>query len=109
MKNKIDLSLFLGSCIISLGIIISAWIIAKELPNALKVPSNLSVTTSDMGNAQFGEYLSQYEVAAYLRITDEDVNVLIKSGELDGISTNLGTNYVFLKSKLDQWMKDRVK
>lgn len=109
MKKNFDISLFLGCCVISAGIIIAGWLISKELPETTHVPSSLAVTTTDSAYGQFGEYLSQYEVAAYLGITDEDVASLIKSGELDGVSTKLGANYVFVKSKVDEWMENRVR
>ncbi len=109
MKKNCDISLFLGCCVISAGIVISGWLISKELPDTTHVPSSLAVTTTDSAYGQFGEYLSQYEVAAYLGITDEDVTSLIKSGELDGVSTKLGANYVFVKSKVDEWMENRVR
>ena len=109
MKKNFDISLFLGCCVISAGIVISGWLISKELPDTTHVPSSLAVTTTDSAYGQFGEYLSQYEVAAYLGITDEDVASLIKSGELDGVSTKLGANYVFVKSKVDEWMENRVR
>ena len=109
MKKNFDISLFLGCCVIRIGIVIVGWLISKELPDTTHVPSSLSVTTTDSAYGQFGEYLSQYEVAAYLGITDEDVESLIKSGELDGVSTKLGANYVFVKSKVDEWMENRVR
>ena len=109
MKKSFDISLFLGCCVISTGIVIAGWLISKELPDTTHVPSSLAVTTTDSAYGQFGEYLSQYEVAAYLGITDEDVESLIKSGELDGVSTKLGANYVFVKSKVDEWMENRVR
>ena len=42
-------------------------------------------------------------------IMNEVVTALIKSGELDGVSTKLGANYVFIKSKVDEWMENRVR
>ncbi len=46
-------------------------------------------------------------------ITNEDVTALIesltKTGELDSVSTKIGANRVFVKSKLDGWMENRVK
>ena len=107
-KKNFDMSLFLGCCVISIGIIIAGWLISKELPDTTRVPSNLAVTTTDVAYGQFGEYLSEYQLAAYLGITNEDVIALIKSGELEGVSTKLGQNYVFVKSKEDEWMENRV-
>lgn len=109
MKKNFDVSLFLGCCVISIGIMVAGWFISKELPDATHVPSSLAVTTTDTAYGQFGEYLSRYEVAAYLGITDEDVTSLINSGELDGVSMKLGANYVFVKSKVDEWMENRVR
>lgn len=96
-------------CSGSVGIVIAGLLISKELPETTHVPSSLAVTTTDSAYGQFGEYLSQYEVAEYLGITAEDVVSLIKSGELAGVSTKLGANYVFVKSKVDEWMEKRVK
>lgn len=108
-KKNFNLSLFLGCCVISIGIIIAGWFISKELPETTHVPSNLAVTTVNSEYGQFGEYLSEYQLAAYLGITNEDVTTLINSGELAGVSTKLGANYVFIKSKVDEWMENRVK
>ena len=106
MKKPFDLSLFLGCCVISAGIILAGFLISKEMPDTTKVPSNLAVTTTnhEYGN-EFGNYLSKYEVTAYLGITDEDVNTLIESGQLDEVSTQLGANLVFSKERLDKWME----
>ena len=108
MKKNFDLSTFLGCCVISIGIIIAGWLISRELPDTTHVPASLAVTTTDSGYGQFGEYLSQFELAAYLGITDEDVTTLINAGELDGVSTKLGANYVFVKGKVDEWMESKV-
>ena len=106
MKN-FNLSQFLGCCVISIAIIISGWLISKELPNTTQVPSNLSVTTKTM-DERYGNYLSKYEVAAYLNITDEDVDTLLNSGELEGTYTVAGANYVFSRKKLDTWVTSRI-
>lgn len=108
MKKSFDLSLFLGCCVISVGIIIAGWLISKEMPETTKVPSNLAVTTTNVESGyEFGSYLSKHEVSAYLGITSEDVDTLIQSGELDGVSTRLGANVVFSKEGLDKWMEER--
>ena len=88
MKN-FNLSQFLGCCVISIGIIIAGWLISKELPNTTSVPASFSVTTQTR-DEMFGNYLSKYEVTAYLNITDEDVDKLLNSGELDGTYTIAG-------------------
>lgn len=108
MKKNFDLSLFLGCCVIAIGIVLAGWLISKELPETTKVPANLAVTTTNVESGyEFGNYLSKHEVSAYLGITSEDVNTLIQSGQLDGISTQLGANLVFSKEGLDKWMEGR--
>ena len=109
MKKNFDISLFLGCCVISIGIIIAGWLISKELPETTHVPSSLAVTTTDSTYGQFGEYLSQYELAAYLGITDADVTTLMNAGELRDVSTKLGANYVFVKDAVDEWMAVRLR
>ena len=106
MKN-FNLSQFLGCCVISIGIVIAGWLISKELPNTTQVPSSLSVVTQAR-DEMFGNYLSKYEVAAYLGITDEDVDSLLASGELEGTYTVAGANYVFSREKLDDWVEKRI-
>ena len=108
MKKNFDLSLFLGCCVISVGIIVAGWFISKEMPETTKVPSSLAITTTDSAYGEFGEYLSKYELAAYLGITDDDVTSLINSGELKDVSTKLGANYVFVKDAVDEWMAERL-
>ena len=108
-EKNFDISLFLGCCVISIGIIVAGFLISKELPDTTHVPSNLAVTSVNSAHGQFGEYFSEYQVAAYLGITNEDVTALMEAGELDGVSTKLGANYVFIKSKVDEWMENRVK
>jgi len=108
MKKNFDLSLFLGCCVISVGIIVAGWLISKEMPDTTKVPSSLAITTTDSAYGEFGEYLSKYELAAYLGITDDDVTSLINSGELKDVSTKLGANYVFVKDAVDEWMAERL-
>mgnify|MGYP004655694141 FL=1 len=78
------------------------------MPNTTQVPSNLSVVTQAQ-DEQYGNYLSKYEVAAYRGITDEDVDPLFASGELAGTYTVAGTNYIFSREKLDEWVENRLK
>ena len=106
MKN-FDLSQFLGHCVIGACIIVAGWMISNELPDTTQVPSNLSVMTQTQ-DEQYGNYLSTYAVAAYLGITDEDVDKLISSGELEGTYTKAGENYIFSREKLDEWVENRI-
>ncbi len=53
---------FLGNCIIAVAIIVASCIIAFHLPDTTRIPASLSVNTQSE-QAQFGDYLSRYEVA----------------------------------------------
>lgn len=107
MKN-FNLSQFLGCCVISIGIVVAGWLISEELPNTTQVPSVLSVTSQTQGE-QFGNYLSKYEVAAYLGITDDDVNKLFNAGELKGTYVEAGASCIFIREKLDEWVEKQIK
>ncbi len=107
MKN-FDMSKFLGCCVIGICIVAAGWLISKELPETAKYPASLAITTSDTGYGQFGDYLSIHEVAGYLRVTTEDVEVLMEKGQLNGVYTKINANYVFSKEALKEWVENRV-
>lgn len=107
MKN-FDLSLFLGCCVIGGSMIISSIVISKNLPGTTFVPSNLSVTTSK-AIPEFKDFLSEYQIAAFLSITNEDVSKLIASGELDAFAIKIGDSYVFSKHALEGWINNQIK
>jgi hypothetical protein len=106
MKN-FNLSLFLGCCVIGICIIISGIIVSNNLPDTTHVPSNLAVTTSN-SVSEFKDFLSEYEVAAFLSISSDDVSNLIASGEFDAFGTKIGDSYVFSKVALEGWMNDKI-
>ncbi len=106
MKN-FNLSLFLGCCVIGICIIISSILVSNNLPDTTHVPSNLAVTTSN-SVSEFQDFLSEYEVAAFLRISSDDVSNLIASDEFDAFGTKIGDSYVFSKVALEGWMNDKI-
>ncbi len=106
MKN-FNLSQFLGCCVISVGIVVAGWLISQELPDTTRVPSSLSVTTKTMDEL-YGNYLSEYEVAAYLSIAEEDVDALLRTGKLDGTYMVAGESLMFSREKLDEWVKQQI-
>lgn len=105
--KKFNLSFFLGCCIIGICIIISSLLISKSLPISTPFPADIAVTTSDDA-AEFKDYLSEYEVAAFLSISSDDVSKLIESGEIDAYGTKIGDSYVFSKVALEGWMNDQI-
>lgn len=81
MKTK-DFFNFLGCCVIAVAIVISGYMISNKIAQIPKFPNSLSVSTQD-SSQQYGDYLTVYEAAAYLGVSDTDVNNLINSGKLD--------------------------
>lgn len=105
--KKFNLALFLGCCVIGVCIVISANIISTNLPGTTHVPSSLYVTTSDTVS-EFKDYLSVYEVAAFLSISSEDASNLIASGEFDTFGTKIGNSFVVSKIALEGWINNRL-
>ncbi|HBF66354.1 MAG TPA: hypothetical protein DDW34_12245 [Clostridium sp.] len=105
MKNFI-ISLFLGCCVIGLCVIISGVIIAYKLPETESFPNDISVSTTD-AEPEFKDFLSEYEVAAYLSVGNDEVTNLIQSGEITAFATKFGDSYVFSKVALEDWMNSR--
>lgn len=106
MKN-INVTQLLGYCIIGICIIIAGDIISKNLPETPNIPSNLSVSTWD-GHVEYGEFLSEGEIASFLGISSDDARTLIESGELLPYCTKIGDSYVFSKTALEGWMNTRM-
>ncbi|MCL2773175.1 MAG: hypothetical protein FWD71_07470 [Oscillospiraceae bacterium] len=104
MKN-FNFSLFLGCCVISIGIIIAGIIVGNHLPPVIS--GNFSGSIAD-GTQQFDEYLTAYDVERFLKITDDDLNTLIQSGELKGTYTIIQGHNVFSRDKLSEWIKTRI-
>ena len=107
MKN-FNLSQFLGCCVIAVSIIIAGSYISEEIPDTTRVPDSLDVRMQNQYE-QYANCLSEYDVAEYFDITDEDVYELINSGELDGTYTMVGERYIFSREKLDEWVKNSAK
>lgn len=106
MKN-FNISLFLGCCVIGVCVIISGAIIAYKLPETESFPNNISVSTTD-AEPEFKDFLSEYEVAAYFSVNNDDVTKLIQSGEITPFGTKFGDSYVFSKDALEDWMNGRI-
>ena len=108
MKN-FNLSLFLGCCAISIGVIVAGYLIASKLPDYISgnFSGTLTGNINEYGQTDI-EYLSVYEVSGYLRIGYDNLNKLIESGELNGTYTIIEGSIVFSKEKLSEWMKNRI-
>jgi Fe2+ transport system protein B len=104
MKN-FNLSLFLGCCVISIGIVIAGLFIAYHLPFVISGSFSGTITN---GTQQFGDFLSEYEASAFLNMNTDDFIIFIRSGELEGTYTVIQGNTVFSKEKLSIWAESRI-
>ena len=95
---------FLGNCIIAVAIIVASCIIAFHLPDTTRIPASLSVNTQSE-QAQFGDYLSRYEVAGYLGISSDEADRLIDSGAMDSAIYKIGETYIISKSAMQKWVE----
>ena len=106
MKSK-DFFNSLGCCAIAVAIVISGYMIASKIEQIPKFPNSLSVSTQD-SSQQFGDYLTTYEAAAYLGISDTDVNDLINSGKLDSAIYKDGEICIISKDALQAWVNSQI-
>lgn len=103
MKSE-GLLKFLGDCMIAVAIIAAGCIIAFHLPDTTRITSSLNVNTQSE-QAQFGDYLSRHEAAAYLGISSEEADRLIDSGAMDSAIYKIGDTYIIGKSALQKWVE----
>ena len=82
------------------------WVIPyyEQIP---KFPNSLSVSTQE-SSQQFGDYLTTYEAAAYLGISDTDVNDLINSDKLDSAIYKDGEICIISKQALQEWVNNQI-
>lgn len=108
MKGK-DLLNFLGCCVIAVIIVmaISSYMISNLIPQIPRVPDSLSVSVQD-ATQQYGNYLTVYEAAAYLGISDTDMNDLINSGKLDSAIYKDGEICIISKQALQEWVNTQI-
>lgn len=106
MKSK-DFFNFLGCCVIAVAIVISGYMISNKIAQIPKFPNSLSVSTQD-SSQQYGDYLTMYEAAAYLGISDTDVNDLINSGKLDSTIYKDGEICIISKQALQEWVNNQI-
>ncbi len=112
MKN-FSLSTFLGLCTLGvcllLGLILSGWIIAQELPDTPRIPNGLAVQLIGQEDTDYGDYLSMRQAASYLCVREVDIQALIESGALEGVYTTIDGDdvsyYIFSKAALQQWIE----
>lgn len=100
MKN-FNISLFLGCCVISVGIIVAGFLISNSIPKRYEFPNNLTVTLSPEADTS-KEYMSSYQAADYLAIDINDFTALIVSGKLDGTFVEVEGKQVFSREMLSK-------
>lgn len=109
--KRFNFSIFLGCCAISIGIIIASMIIAGRLPETFSGTLNgtISDSSSLYGNSnEFEEYLVEFGVTEFCHIDMDELDNLIKSGELKGTYTTVNGTHIFSRDKLSEWLINRM-
>lgn len=106
MKN-FNLALFLGCCVISIGIVIAGILISTNMPRTPTIPGSFNINDGD-GAIGFGDYISEYEAAVFLKLEHEKLTALMNDGKLYGTYTVLEGHSIFSKEKLSLWLDERI-
>ncbi len=102
--------IFLSCCVLSSGIAYAGQEIACQLPESADIPQSLYVTTNEQGKSQeFGDYLSIYEAAEYLNLSQENVEELIESGEWDPVAYPVNDQYIISKTAVQDWLETKLR
>ena len=122
--QKSNWSIILGCLIIAIGIIVAGQSIAAAINNQPSASSVLDVYNHD-DNSVYGvngDFLYDNEAADYLKIQQETLQQWIQSGKLKGTYTTVeyfaddengqtvkaGTEYIFSKAKLAEFMNNLI-
>ena len=119
MKDRfLPISIIISAVIICVGLFsVSQAIKNRPFAGTPNIPSYIEVSQK-----QTGDYMSEWEAVAYLRMDDVLFHDLLTSGALDGTYTSYesvkqipdssetvtGALYIFSKSKLDEWINNRI-
>ena len=109
MKNN-GLWIFLGCCVLASAIGYAGNEIAGQLPERADIPQSLYVTTNEQRKSQeFGDYLTIYEAAQYLGISQDDIEELIESGEWDPVAYTMGDSCIISKAAVQEWVETKLR
>ena len=83
--QNFNMALFLGCCMVALSILVAGLVIARQIPDSLhgSLHGSFSGTLIDSGGS-FREFMSEWEAANFLMISDRELERIIESGELSG-------------------------
>lgn len=109
MKNN-GFWIFLGCCVLAASILYAGQEIANQLDSVADIPDSLYVTTNEQGKSQeFGDYLTIYEAAQYLGISQDDIEELIESGEWDPVAYTMGDSCIISKAAVQEWVETKLR
>ncbi len=120
--KKFNWSLVVGCLILAVAVILASQGIMEAIRTAptSAVPHVLDINNHD--STAFGDFLHEYEAAEYLKIDADTLDTWIASGALNGTFTRVeflktdengqkfadGTECVFSKAKLTEFMNNRI-
>jgi len=85
-NRNFNWALFLGCCVIALGISVAGGRIANQIPHVMH--GNFSGSfMSGTGHVQESEFMSEWQAASFLMLNQDEFSELIQSGALSGTYT----------------------
>jgi len=89
MFKGINWGLFLGFCVVAISIYLAGTRIAERIPHSLhgNLHGSFSGTLVDGGGGSRSEFMSEWEVASFLRMSHDEFERLVGRGELEGTYT----------------------
>lgn len=113
MKNSVFVSIAIvaGCLLLCVSILYSAHTITVCLDELLYSVNGLRDNPTN-NSEEYGDFMSIYIAAAYLKIDVDELNSLLESGELDGTyfktnENNGGYSITFIREKLYSWCLER--
>ncbi len=113
MKNSVfvSIAIVVGCLLICVSMLYSAHTITVGLDELLYSVNGFKVNPTD-NNEEYGDFMSIYIAAAYLKVDVDELNGLLESGELDGTyfktgESNGGYSIIFIREKLYSWCLER--
>jgi len=105
--RKISATILLGCIIIALVVAFTGLAVSRKI----ETETNAVIAAYDAGAARINansEYLSAAETAAYLKVTAQELQNMIESGDLAGTYKYYGDDPVFSRAALAEWFEARL-
>lgn len=106
--DKENIIRLLSSLIISIGIIIAGYFISSALSTNTNLAFPNSIHVIDDSNDSDEEFMSIFQAASYLKMDYNLFKELVDSGEFASTYVILNGDYVFSRSRLDDYLYNLI-